>query len=302
MKQASPQERHLSRTTLPRAARGVALAAAAVALSVSATGCSAITSITNSITNPSPSAGSFSGPVVGSGKQVKTADGSYETIMLPADSPVYASMNKIHMSAKPSPGAPAFTPQDYDSSQKFAADFIATQFLDSTALETGAAGLKDWIDNTAGKWLGPEAQQAVAANKSEILLGTYEKMPAMIHDGKPRVKDATITITSSEPKMLYPGKPGVEYKIHFSVGYRVSDHEAAAFAGSKVSPGPLTAEQFIASKFAKDQLKDGTGENILRDTGDATVGIAKVSSGDWEVDALQSQYHEDISDFAQNAQ
>lgn len=273
----------------------IAAAGLLVGMSVSLVGCFANGGANNNdqpVPNNAPTSIS---QVMGSGEKVETETGTYEKITLNPDAPAYQY--------QPIPDDEAvlssmdWTYGDGEAGQKFAVDYMTKEFIDSTALEGGDAEYQEWYANSAPKYYSDAVLPDIANNPGEtkIILGNFganKFMPNLIHDGTPREKTLELRVAGTMPKPEYSG---VLYSIEYEASYRVNDTEAAKFVGLHTG---LSSEAVLQSKYAKDVLKDGTGENIYKAKGYANVVIGKNANGEMRIIGFESKADFDTSDFA----
>jgi hypothetical protein len=236
------------------------------------------------------------GMVIGSGEKVKTATGTYETITIDKNSPVYTFNNG---EGNPDYMAKAgWTEADGKASQKLVADYLVQEFVDSSALETGDKGYQDWHKKSASKYYSGEIYKQLGETPdSNVVLGNFagaNKIPALIHDDTPREKELNLNVTGFMPYSDANGVKGIEYTVEYDAAYRVSDANATSFAASHLGKTP---EEFLKSPAAKDSLKDGKGENIYRAKGLANIVVGKDSKGQWHIIGFQATTEYDSSNF-----
>lgn len=275
---------------------GTALIGAVLLSSLMLTACSAPTA-NKPLTNdsvPSPTAASY-GQAVGSGEKVETENGSYEKITLSDNAPIYK-----YEKGEANDGiiAAGWTEADGASGQHAVVDYLAHEFVDSTALETGDAGYQQWHKNSANKYYsGDIYQQLGASPASNVVLGNFagaNKIPILIHDGTPREKELNLHLNGFQAYSDASGTKGIMYEVQYETSYRVSDTDAANFAASSLGQTP---EAFLQSSRAKDSLKDGKGENIYRAKGYAKVVVGKDAQNEWKVIGFKATTDYDSSDF-----
>lgn len=246
-----------------------------------------------SAAEPTPSYGD----VVGSGETVTTPSGIYEKISLSGNSPIYQYATALH---QPESG---WTIEEATAGQKLAVDYLVQEFLDSTALEGGDGEFQQWHAATAAKFFSDSVLGETIQNPGEnkIILGNFgtnKLMPALIHDGAPRVKDVRITEVAAvyKPWETAAGltQQDMLYNIDFEAGYRVDDANGAAFVGQHVG---MTGEQVLASQYATDKLKDGSGENVYRAKGYANLVVTREPGG-MKIIGFESKADFDTRDFA----
>jgi hypothetical protein len=287
--------------------RTIALSGLLAVLALTASGCQVAP-------NPNPVvAAETSAGVVGTGEKVETATGSYEKISLPANDQAYSYEPLAHRDAW------GWTVTEATAAQKLAVDYMTQEFLDSTALEGGDAEFSSWHTATAKDYFSESILGETLQNPAEtkLILGNFganKFIPALIHDGAPRVKDLDLDVTGTGfvdqsgtfvddvdqngNLMNEPIEAGVvtylRCDIKFKAGYRVDDVNGAAFVGQQVG---MTGDEVLASKYATDKLKDGSGENVYRAEGSAQVVVAKEPGG-LRIIGFQSQSDFDTRDFA----
>lgn len=244
--------------------------------------------------------------IIGSGKQVKASDGStYESISIDPNAPIYKFNNGQGLS--PAMKSAGYTESDGQASQKFVANYMVKEFVDSTALETKDAGFQQWVGTTGRDYFSPDVYNQLTSNPQSagqvVLgdLGSMKTMPNLLHDGKAREKSLNMALTEVAPFSNDRGDKGIKYSVQYTATYRLSDKEAANFA-SKLSGGQMTAEQFLQSAKAQPSVKDGKGETTYTATGTADIVVNKDSSGDWKITGMMSKTNFDVSAFVNNSQ
>lgn len=263
-------------------------------MSVSLVGCMATSGPIENQSVPTNAPTSAS-QIQGSGEKVDTGAGTYEKITLSPDAPVY-QFSTIHADT-PEMKEIGWSVEDGMAGQRAAVDYVTKEFIDSTALEGDNAAYQEWYANSAPKYYSEAVLPQLASNPEEtkIILGNFganKFMPNLIHDGNPRVKTLDLKVTGFA---AVPSYNGVEYSIEYDAAYRVDDANAAKFVGSHVG---LSGEAFTQSKYAKDSLKDGTGENLYRGKGYANVIVAKDANGQMKLTGFSSKADFDTTDFA----
>lgn len=290
--------KNLHRAVRSKMAKKIAAGGLAIGMSLSLVGCFANSNPNNSNTQPvvPTNAPSSYGLVIGSGEKVKTADGSYEKITVEKASPLYKFNNgegiPDHLKAA------GWTEDDAEQGQRLVVDYMVHEFVDSSALETGEAGYKEWHQTAAKKYYTGEVYNQAAASNSNAILGNFggeDKLPPLIHDASPREKDLDLNVVGFKAYDDEAGTKGILYSVKFDAGYRVNDTEAVKFAASHTGVSP---EQFLNSASAKPSLKDGKGENIYRAKGNAQVVVGKdAKTGKWNIIGFQASTDFDSSDF-----
>lgn len=265
-----------------------------VGMSVALVGCFA-DEVPSSSQQVPPSASAPASQITGSGEKVDTDTGTYEKIVLKPDAPVY-QFSTIHADT-PEMKEIGWSYEDGAAGQRAAIDYMAKEFIDSTALEGGDGEYSEWYASTASKYYSAAILPEIAQNPGEnkIILGNFgtnKFMPNLIHDGNPRAKTLDLKVTGFA---AVPSYSGVEYSIEFDAAYRVDDANAAKFVGSYVG---LSGEAFTQSKYAKDSLKDGTGENLYRAKGYANVIVTKEENGQMKLIGFSSKADFDTTNFA----
>lgn len=278
---------------ITRRTKTIALSGLLTALALTVSGCSMLPNQAG--TEVAEAAPSY-GDVVGSGEMVTTPSGTYEKIILSENSPAYEYAAELHDRSS------GWTVEEAIAGQKLAVDYVTQEFLDSTALEGGDAEFRRWHDVAGKKYFSESVIGETSRNPGEtkIILGNFGAnnfIPALIHDGSPRVKDVQL----DPPAAVYkPWETGaglaqdMQYSIQFDAGYRVDDVNGAAFVGKQVG---MTGDKVLTSKYATDRLKDGTGENVYRAKGYANVVVTKAPGG-MKIVGFESKADFDTRDFA----
>jgi hypothetical protein len=300
--------------SIARRTTSITLAGLLGALALTVTGCSALPNLTGTGPDGAAEAAPSYGEAVGSGEMVTTPSGTYERIKLHEGSPAYdyAWLTRRHRDAW------GWTVPEAAGAQKLAVDYVTQEFLDSTALEGGDAEFSTWHASNASRYFAERIIGDTLQNPGEtkLILGNFGEnkfIPALIHDGSPRVKELDLTLggagfvdeggnfvddTHPDGTLLNePSGPVVtwlRFDIPFKAGYRVDDTNGAALVGQHVG---MTGEEVLASKYATDKLKDGSGENVYRGEGHAQVWVAKEPEG-LRIIGFQSQADFDTRDFA----
>lgn len=273
----------------------IAAAGLLVGMSVSLVGCFANGNVNNNTPVVPSNAPTSISQVMGSGEKVETETGTYEKIVLNPDAPAY-QFSAIHADT-PEMKEIGWSVKDGAAGQRSAVDYMTKEFIDSTALEGGDAAYQEWYANSAPKYYSESILPEIATNPGEnkIILGNFGQnkfMPNLIHDGKPREKTLDLKVTGFK---AVPEYNGVEYSIEYNAAYRVDDANAAKFVGLHTG---LSSEAVLQSKYAKDVLKDGTGENLYRAKGFANIVVTKDASGQMKMVGFSSQADFDTTDFA----
>jgi hypothetical protein len=278
------------------APKKIAVASLLVGMSVSLVGC--IASSSGPITDPpvtNSAAPTSSSQIKGSGEKVNTGSGTYEKITLNPDAPAY-QFSTIHADT-PEMKEIGWSMKDGTAGQRAAVDYVTKEFIDSTALEGDDAAYQAWYANSAPKYYSESVlpQLKTSPGETKIILGNFgtnKFMPNLIHDGTPRAKTLDLKVTGF---VAVPSYNGVEYSIEYDAAYRVDDANAAKFVGLHTG---LSGEEVLQSKYAKDILKDGTGENLYHAKGFANVIVTKDAGGQMKLIGFSSKADFDTTDFA----
>jgi hypothetical protein len=191
--------------------------------------------------------------------------------------------------------------EDGAAAQRHVVDYMVKEFVDSSALNGGDKAYQEWTATSAPKYYADHVvkEPAFKTGEGNTVLGNYHgnAMPNLIHDGTPREKTLDMNLTGFMPYDDGAGTKGIEYTFKYTAEYRVSDKDAAAFAGKYTN---MSGEAFLKSQMAKDSLKDGSGENVFVAKGTSDVVVAKDAKGAWKIIGFQSQTDYDTSNFTQN--
>ena len=289
--------KNLDRAVRSKMSQKLAAAGLVIGMSASLVGCFANGNAPQPHDNLNPPT-SIS-QVTGSGEKIQTPTGSYEKITYNEDAPIYkfnnGNGNTPEMEAK------GWSLEDSTAAQKVAVNYMTKEFIDSTALEGGDEAFKEWHSTTAKNYYSDAVYNEIANNPGEtkIILGNFGQnkfMPNLIHDGTPREKSLDLTLNGYGPYNDQPGYDAVMFSIEYTAEYRVDDANAAEFIG-KHTPTPMSGAEVIQSKYAKDSLKDGSGENVYRAKGYANIVVAKEAGG-FKIIGFQSKADFDTTDFA----
>lgn len=287
--------KNLHGTVRSKMTQKVAAAGLLIGMSVSLVGCFANSAGTDNNPVVPTNAPTSISQVIGSGEKVETETGSYEKIILNPDSPAY-KFSAIHADT-PEMKTIGWSVEDGAAGQRLAVDYMTKEFIDSKALEGGDAAYQEWYASSAPNYYSESILPEIANNPGEtkIILGNFganKFMPNLIHDGTPREKTLNLNVTGF---VAVPEYNGVSYGIEYEAAYRVDDANAAKFVGLHAG---LSSEAVLQSKYAKDVLKDGTGENLYRAKGQANIVMTKDANGQMKIVGFSSKADFDITDFA----
>lgn len=150
--------------------------------------------------------------------------------------------------------------------------YFFNEFIDSTALEGGAPALASWKSEkvAAGEfdtapftkeWLDGVHGQSIPVLSADFL--GKDGGLKFIHDGKPRMTDASITFGAMSWTRNNDGAV-IKMASDWSVDYRVTDQTVIDVlkAQNKFSDEDV-------AKYLTDDVKDGSGENTLTVSGKA---------------------------------
>jgi hypothetical protein len=237
--------------------------------------------------------------IIGSDQQAKASDGStYETLAIDPNSPILKFNNGKSMPSAMS--AANYTEADGQASQKFVANYMVKEFIDSTALETKDIGFEQWLHTSGKTYYSPDVYNQIVQNPQDagVVLGdqgSSKTIPNLVHDGKPREKSLNLSLNQVS---LYSDNTynGIQYNLDYSVTYRLSDIEAANFA-VELSGNQMTAQQFLQSNKAQPSIKDGKGETTYTASGTVQIVVNKNAQGAWEIVGLRPTTNYDITSF-----
>lgn len=276
-----------NRKASSRTAIAVSIAAATI---LALTGCNAIGSVIPGASNPAATAAAAAKPggygsAVGTGAIIGAPGSQYEKI----------AVSPAVLAIKPGPGELAgdgWTTDQKLEARNMAMKYTVEEFLDSNVLEGGEPALTEWKAKEGKAYMAPDFQYTgVMALLGNV--GGHKSIPAMIHDGKPRVAKVSLT-PSFGGASNENGVPTLTYAVHYEAEYRVNDANAAYSGGLENNMSP---EQFIASDKAKDALKDNQGENILGAYGQLELTMKYAADG-LKVSQTNFRVDFDTSDFS----
>jgi len=219
---------------------------------------------------------------------IKDQYGSYEKVGLNPDDALNKKVDPaiVDSSVKDA----GWSDQDVLAGQKFISNFIASESIDSTALDTGEAGYKDWVAKNQAKYIAPEFQSFIQSDTSNngALLNTQrggEIAFQYARDGKPRVSSSNISMSKvvnvdsgSEHNLIFVGK--------YDAKYRASNKEVMA--------------AYIAKGYKKEnvlqtlpQLKDENGYVTVNGTMNYQYAVAK-KDGNWKITGYTNSFNNEI--------
>lgn len=227
---------------------------------------------------------------MGSGHTVTDALGTYETLKLnPKSTALVYNPSTDDGTVTPN----GFVLRDVKSAQAYALNYMVTQYLDSSALDTGAAGYETWYKTQALKLYTTEIYDSGdSTHKNYLILnnGAAAAIPQLIRDKKPRGQDITLNVDTISGG-VYNGTPYLKLDISYNVVYRASD--AAILKLTEANTGKTTAALHY---LLKDKVYDGKGENSYRSFGDVTLGLNKHGDS-WVISGFQSNSFPDAKDY-----
>jgi len=162
---------------------------------------------------------------------VTDSKGSYLHMTISPLSAVYTSVDQATVD-----GSIAGSDWDADEllgGQRFVAQFVAEQTIDSVALDNDKAGWTDWLSTVAPRYFAdplPSALNTPADNTDRaipIFNDADDSTPDLVRDGGPRIDAATISIDSlaNSPR---EGGEWLAVDGTASVTYRLTDASAVA--------------------------------------------------------------------------
>lgn len=123
--------------------------------------------------------------------------GTYQKVQLAADSRLGPTVNTniLH----PDVEAQGLSELDVLAAQQFVSRFIASEVLDSTALDRDLDGYRDWVTATGQNYWQQQWREGIVAETNPTLVsnGVGAKIAILyVRDGKPRLSHATISFSS----------------------------------------------------------------------------------------------------------
>jgi hypothetical protein len=218
---------------------------------------------------------------------VKDQYGSYEKVGLNPNDELNKKVDPAIVD--PTVKAAGWNDADVLDGQKFISNFVASEAIDSTALDSGDAGYKDWVSKNQNKYVAPELQANVQGANGEAgivnnQLGSKLQL-RYARDGKPRVSASEITMSrivnvdqNGDHNLIFVGK--------YNATYRASNKDVLA--------------AYEAAGYKKDQvletlpsLKDEKGYVSVQGTMDYQYAIAK-KDGNWKITGLTNTFNNKI--------
>ena len=225
------------------------------------------------------------GDAVGSGTTFTDEYGSYEPLTVNRDSQIAQIRESgIDQSVYDA----GYTNEDVQAAQYFASKMVVEQFLDSSALDTGAAGYAKWQSTVAPDYFYPDVAAALApgAGSTNITINTSTliAVPQLVRDGKPRISSVSLGVD----RVYSENRGGVQFigfEYSYNANYRASD--ASILDLTKKVTG--LSEQDLISTL-KPEIYDGAGENIYNAYGSINLGVKKQEDNTYK-SAGASSYH-----------
>lgn len=213
------------------------------------------TSISQSAT-PTQQPSTGTGDAVVTGTTVTDELGSYKTVKLDPKSDAL-KFNKDTYTDDNS----GLTTEQAAAAQKWVANFVATQGLDSVAIDRGSKGWTEWQQQSADKFILPAAKSTILGATSStsdrplvIMNDPNNNYPQLARDGGARVKSEHISIDKTEAGDYN----GMQYVRVYGVGkatYGASDKSLLASI-KKLNPN-ATEKQLRAEYPSLYNGKDG---------------------------------------------
>lgn len=225
------------------------LGALFIATSLAVTGCSSTTDKVE--TKPTPSSTQSETPqkktvVLGdvqtTGIEASDSRGTYETTELKKDFPlISADSSKIDQTAKD-----VYSSREIQQGVDFATKFVASQGMDSIALNDGDTGWQKWKKEVGPKYIYSLQLDAILNNKDNgdftrptfIINDPRDNMPKTVRDAGPRIENETVTInkvsggtstaTGNYPEIKYLDVSGTSvatYKVEQSEVIKALQHD-----------------------------------------------------------------------------
>lgn len=218
---------------------------------------------------------------------IKDQYGSYEKVGLNPDDELNKKVDPsiIDSSVKDA----GWSDQDVLAGQKFISNFIASESIDSTALDTGDPGYKDWVSKNQDKYIAPEFQSFIQSDSDKrALLNTRVNAEIDFHyvrDGKPRVTSSNITMdrvnnvdANNEHNLIFTGS--------YVAKYRANNKDVLNAYVEKGYPKDQVLQTL-------PQLKDANGYTTVSGTMKYQYAIAKKADG-WKITGYTNSFNNEI--------
>lgn len=234
------------------------------------------------------------GDAAGNGTTVTDEYGTYEPLTVNPDSKSAqireAGIDQTVYDA-------GYTNEDVQAAQYFASKMVVEQFLDSSALDTGAAGYANWQSTVAPEYFYPDvaASMAPGAGHTNLTINTstLNAVPQLVRDGKPRISSVSLSVD----RVYSENKGGIQFigfEYSFNVDYRASD--VSILDLSKKVTG--LSEQDLASTL-KPEIFDSAGENRYNAYGSINLGVKKQENNTYKSAGATSYYYYDTQTYTQ---
>ena len=220
-------------------------------------------------------------------KQLVTDErGTYQKVQLAADSPLGLTVNTNILN--PDVETQGFSEEDVLAAQQFLSRFIASEVLDSTALDRDLDGYRDWVTATGQNYWQQQWREGIVAETSPALVNNgvgAEIAIRYVRDGKPRLSHATISYSSITAATADYGT-FLRFDGKYEADYRAKNADViAAYEAAGYS------QDDTLSTLPK--LGDENAESIVKGTMTFTFGVIKVGD-QWELSGYQNNFDNTI--------
>jgi len=226
------------------------------------------------------------GTIEGQAHLVTDARGTYRKVQLPAGSSLLLAVDPAIVD--PSVETEGFTPEDTLAAQRFVASFVATEVIDSTALDSGPDGYKQWVTATGQNYWQQQWREGIVAETQPALVNNTAAATIPIpyvRDSKPRMSKATIELHSITAATADYGTY-LKFDGSYDVDYRASNSDIlAAYEAAGYS-----RQDAIATL---PDLAEESGESTVNGTMTFAFGVVK--TGDqWLLSGYQNDFDNSV--------
>lgn len=213
--------------------------------------------------------------------------GTYQRIQLDQDSKGF-DVSKIDYSQVA--GSANYSVEDVNDGYRFALNFVAEEYLDSTSLDN-ASSYPAWLQNEGNKYYSQDivASSDAQSNQQNIIASQASPtlpMPSMVRDGKPRIEQLGV---AGNNLGTFPGNNDellLTYDIDYAAKYRVSDENIIAHY---VQTNQFASKDAFLSQLddaSRASLTNGKDDNFFILQGRASLAVKKIDN-EWKILGLQ---------------
>jgi len=292
---------NLTEAVRSKMAKKIAAAGIIGVLAFGASGCGSVKD--NAPTTPTPTSTSSAGPtaaptpegdlgeVIGmtkDGQAVVITDqyGSYQPVQLDPNDPLNKQVDPAIVDG--SVQAEGWSEADVLGAQQYVANFVGSEGIDSKALDTGAAGYSQWLNENASKYMVPMYRDSLVQDATPVFINNNAKSEInvpFIRNGGPRVSSSDINFTSISAQQFDSGKV-IVVEGNYTTNYTAKNSDVLK---AYVDSG-RTKEDVLATL---PKLSDANGTTTIKGTMTFMYGVQKEGSS-WIFSGYQNSFDNQV--------